>query len=205
MKKQMNSKLLPFFIVVVVISSCANDNAIKQNNQPNNDTVATRTLDEKNKPLLEENDCVFDTNSYKFTTDALKRYNKHIQFVWDSKQKSATTRLNNNDTLQLSIGGCNHFGYAATLYSSIHFDNTKELIKKAQWLAKTFFDNGFDTKYDECIRNGQFEPSYNYDTINMKSFDIQDQDTSITNMVYNGFSFYRAGNRTKIVISGYIN
>jgi hypothetical protein len=201
----MNSKLLPFFIVVAVISSCANDNAIKKNSQPNNDTVATRTLDEKNKPLLEENDCVFDTNSYKFTTDALKRYNKHIQFVWDSKQKSARTRLNNNDTLQLSIGGCNHFGYAATLYSSIHFDNTKELIKKAQWLAKTFFDNGFDTKYDECIRNGQFEPNNNYDTINMKSFDIQDQDTSITNMIYNGFSFYRAGNRTKIVISGYIN
>lgn len=196
----MTIKLFSLFISVAVIYSCNNDNAVQQKNQPSNDTKATVTL---NETQFEENDCVFDTSTYKFTTAVLKKYRNNIKFVWDSKENSATTQFDNGDTLTLSIGGCNHFGYSATLYSSIHFDSTKALIKKAHWLAKTFFNNGFDTKYDECIKKEQYEPSYH--TINIKSFNIIDQDTSETNMVYEGFTFFRAGNRTKIVISGYIN
>ncbi len=201
----MTIKLFHLFIFVTFIFSCDNDSAIKQKRQPSNDTVSSVTLDEENESHFEENDCVFDTSTYKFTTEALKKYRDNIKFAWDNKDNSATTILDNGDTLNISIGGCNHFGYSATLYSSIHFDNTKELIKKAHWLAKTFFDNGFDTKYDECIRKGQYEPSYNHDTINIKSFDIIDRDTSETNLIYEGFTFFRTGDRTKIVISGYIN
>ncbi len=201
----MTIKLFLLFVLVMVISSCNNNTAVKQNNQPPNDTKATVNLNEKNETQFEENDCVFDTSTYKFTTTALKKYRNNIKFVWDSEENSATTQFDNGDTLTLSIGGCNHFGYSATLYSSIYFDNTKALIKKAHWLAKTFFNNGFDTKYDECIKKGQYKPSYYQDTINIKSFDIIDHDTSETNMVYEGFTFFRAGNRTKIVISGYIN
>jgi hypothetical protein len=201
----MTIKLLLLFIFVAVLYSCDNDNAIKQKGEPSNDTNSTVTLDVENESHIEESDCVFDTSTYKFTTEALKKYRDNIKFAWDSKDKSATTILDNGDTLNLSIGGCNHFGYSATLYCSINFDNTKELIKKAHWLAKTFFDNGFESKYDECIKKGQYEPSYNYDTINIKSFDIIDRDTSVTNMIYEGFTFFRAGDRTKIVISGYIN
>lgn len=152
-----------------------------------------------------DDECVFDTSTYKFTTQALKKYKSNIKYTWDDKEKEAKTVLQNGDTLTLHIGGCDHFSYSATLITSISFDDTKALTEKSKWLAKTFFDGGFDSKYDSCISKGHFKLTDSYDTKNLKAYEIIDPDTTITNMIYEGFQFWKLDNKTKIVISGYIN
>ncbi len=153
----------------------------------------------------EDNDCVFDTSTYKFTTQALKKYKPNVKFTWDDIEKEAKATLAGGDTLILHIGGCNHFSYSATLLTEIPFSETKMLIEKSRWLAKTFFDGGFDTKYDSAISKGLFKQTEGLEKEDLKSFEIIDLDTTATNMIYEGFQFQKLDKRTKIVISGYIN
>ncbi len=197
-------QLIPIlFILTAVIIGCS---------IPNNKLSATNfTVDSlkevttKDFAEMENNDCVFDTSTYKFTTQALKEYKANIKFTWNDIEKEAKTVMENGDTLTLHIGGCDHFSYAATLVTDIPFTETENLIAKAGWLAKTFFDGGFDTKYDSCISKGLFKEEELLEKENLKSYNIIDPDTAATNMIYEGFQFRKLKDKTKIAISGYIN
>jgi hypothetical protein len=153
----------------------------------------------------EEIECIFDTSTYKFTINALKKYKPDINFKWDKVEKKAISNLPNGEILTLGIGGCDHFGYEAILITPIKFEEKDALIQKAKWLAKTFFANGFDIKYDQFISKGLYKEVKSDDTLNHKLFEIIDTDTEETNSVYNGFTFTRSGTSTKVQISGYQN
>lgn len=153
----------------------------------------------------EEDDCVFDTSAYRFTTAALKKYKADIRFQWNKDDGEAQAVVDHGDTLWLSIGGCYHFGYSAILSTGIPFPDSAALTGKSMWLARTFFDGGFDDKYVECISKGMFRRTETHDPQHLHHFEIIDPDTSITNSIYEGFSFESQGTRTRIVISGYMN
>ena len=203
----MTRQITILFLLTTLTVSCSDNSKSVQADNVSSDSLANKTADSLTNDTNAgaDNDCVFDTSTYKFTTEALKKYKQDIKFVWDDKEKEAKTILENGDTLVLHIGGCYHFSYAARLYASTPFADTKVLTEKSRWLAKTFFDNGFDTKYDQCISTGQIKESESRDPQNIKMFEIIDSDTAITNKVYDGFLFERQQRGTKISIDGYIS
>jgi hypothetical protein len=152
-----------------------------------------------------EDGCVFDTSTYKFTTEKLKKYKPNISYHWDQWQAEARTVLDDGDTLWLHIGGCDHFSYTAVLGTSLTITDSAALMEKTRWLARTFLENDFDTKYDKWIAQGQFERDGNSVYGERLFYNTVDPDTAVTDHVYEGFSFTRRGARTRIEITGYIN
>lgn len=197
-------RLIPIiFILTSIIISCSYSD--KNLNSTTLKADSLKQVEPEDFKQVENNDCVFDTSTYKFTTQALRKYKSDIKFTWNDLEKEAKTVFDNGDTLTLHIGGCDHFSYSATLITDLPFTETKALTEKSRWLAKTFFDGGFDSKYNDCISKGLFKEEEGIDKENLKSFEIIDPDTTMTNMIYEGFQFWKLNKKTKIVISGYIN
>lgn len=194
----MSNKKLLFFTAVICLLTAACKPSAKDNQSMNDSTLAKDTID-----TLDDSDCIFDTSSYKFTTTALLKFDKTIQYKWDKEAKQAKAILNNGDTLYLSIGGCDHFGYAATLITKTPFNVTDSLLNKTRWLAKTFFNNGFES-YDELIAYNKYSKSED-STPEYSSYDVTLSDSVAENCIFEGFSFEKRGNNTIIAISGYIN
>jgi hypothetical protein len=208
----MNS--LRFFILALCIVSCAQ---IKKSETASASTIDSIAADSMLTEQIEENtseegsyeddeeDCVFDTSTYKLTSEALREYDKNILFRWDKEEANAFVKLNEVDSLILHIGGCSHFGYSATFITdSSRFHDRDYLIQKTKWMAEHFFSNGFDEKYVTSIENKLFklEESSRADFLD---YSIIDPDTAITDHVYLGWSFEKIGAKTRIVLDGYIN
>jgi len=151
-----------------------------------------------------ETECVFDTNTYQFTTRALRKPNPDQPFTWDGEQQQAVAPLANGDTLMLHIGGCTHFSYLASYRTdSAKFHQEAYLFDKAKWLAETYFDNGFNEAYPRFIANKQYQLEES--APGFRLYTIADPDTSVTNRIFEGFYFKKEGTRTEIRIHGYVN
>jgi hypothetical protein len=178
--------------------------ATRQTTSP--DSPLNSSLEEIKEDVEQEQiDCVFDTSTYKFTTEALRDYDKNLKFYWNKESSEALVKLPNSDSLILSIGGCNHFGYSATyVMDAAKFNDREFMAQKAKWLAKNFFSNGFDEKYVFCIENNlyQLEGAENKDFL---LFTIIDRDTAITNKTYAGWTVEKVGNKARLNLSGYVN
>jgi len=204
----MGSSVSYFLIFVVgaimfIALGCSSNPA--QNSPVETLAKDTLLLDTTVAAIEEESDCVYDTSTFKFTTDAIKRYDANSRYFWDSQREEAVVLLEGHDTLHLRIGGCIHFAYSASLSTDIPFTDNEKLIAKTRWIAKTFFAQGFDVKYEDCFSKGLYKQTESYDSSNIKPFMIINSDTVTTNHVYEGFSFYNRGSRTEIVISGYLD
>jgi len=152
-----------------------------------------------------DDDCIFDTSSYKFTTEAILNFDKGLKIRWDNETKIATTTLKNGDELYLSIGGCYHFGYNARLITNTNFSDNDLLLEKAKWIAVSFFTNGFDTGYDECIKDGLYERDQENSNGDERFYYIINPEPENEIQVFTGFSFKRMGEKTEIEIGGYFN
>jgi hypothetical protein len=151
-----------------------------------------------------ETECVFDTSTYRFTTEALRKPNPHQPFTWDKAQQWAVAPLPDGDTLILHIGGCTHFSYLAVYRTdSAKFNQEAYLFDKTKWLAKTYFDDGFDEDYARFIANRQYQLAESGPDI--RWYAIANPDTAVTNRIFEGFYFKKNRNRTEIWIQGYVN
>jgi hypothetical protein len=152
----------------------------------------------------EEDDCVFDTSAYKFTTEAIRKINRDYRFIWNDMEKEATVFLEGGDTLILHIGGCVHFSFVATYKTdSVKFYDQSYLLNKTSWIADNFFTHGFDENYTKILKDKKYIPASDNTTFR-KYFSVADT-TLPENEYYEGFYFELVGNRTEIGISGYIN
>ncbi|MEQ1732664.1 MAG: hypothetical protein ABL940_03270 [Bacteroidia bacterium] len=160
----------------------------------------------KSDTTLINNDCVFDTSTYTPTIGTIKNYNQFQKIKWNSTAQTATTIFENGDTLVLHIGGCIHYSYSATLYTSINFSNQNELLVKTSWIATTFFKPNFNTRFEYAIKNGLFKQENEYaDTSSVIQYSIIEKDTLISNEILNNIIFTKQNKGTKIEVSGYIN
>jgi len=194
-------KPLFFLFVAVIIKGCSCNSSSQSHLASQSKKIDTASMGQNTD---EGSDCVFDTSMFKFTTEKLREFNKGIIYTWDNNKKEATVKFPDDDTLKLSIGGCDHFGYTATyLTASSKFYDQVFLIDKAKWLAKNFLGGGFDKKFVYCISSNLYNiDSSRYDS---KSLTIIDKDTSITNMIFEPILFELQGSRTKISVVGYEN
>ncbi len=195
----------------MIFSSCEdNSYKFKYDESAKKEPVQVTVSNTAEEAYVDENDysnCVFDTNSCQFTTEAILKFDPQLDVSYSNKLKQATAVLSNGDTLWLHIGGCSHFKYLAKLSSSIPFTDTLALTEKAKWLAQTFFEgSGFDLKYSECIDNGWYEKGVSTKKKSTyKRYQINNPDTSQTNLIYDGFSFEKKGNQVIIEIGGTVN
>lgn len=196
----MSNKKLFFFAFITI---CIFVIACKPSSHNNGELMTNANLTRDTLGTLHDSDCIFDTSSYKFTTEALLKFDKTVEYKWDNEIKQAKAVLSNGDTLCLSIGGCDHFGYAATLVTKTPFNETDSLLNKTRWLARTFFDNGFDS-YDHLIGNNKLKKSEDSTPLYSR-YDVILSDSVAENCIFEGFSFEKQENNTIIEISGYIN
>ncbi len=195
----MKNALYLIFLTFLAIS-CSVD---EKSNREKFDNKIENVVVESNEKSAEISDCVFDTNTYKFTTEPIRKYNSQLKFQWDGH--NAIVPLEAGDTLILSIGGCNHFGYSAIYKTDGEkFKDSTFLVEKAKWLAQTFFNNGFDKNYVKYISDGKFQLDSDNSSKIQKNYFITDT-TMQENEIYEGFRFIKEGNRTEIGIYGYIN
>lgn len=206
----MNSYVFAIAGIVLLLAACSGK-PTDQSGPPDSTAIAVAkdsatlqvTAEQQSEDDYEISDCVFDTSTYKFTTDVLRRYKADISFMWDKESEQAIAVLSNADTLLLHIGGCNHFGYSAVLPTAIPFTDSVALLKKSHWLAENFFDE-FSKDYAECIVSGKVRSVFSGST-DRRVYEFVVNDTALTNYVYEGFWFERRGKRTEIVMGGYIN
>jgi hypothetical protein len=196
-------QLIVLFTILTLFLGCTRSpRSIDQTKSP--DSIKTSQLEEL-KSLQEADDCVFDTSAFKFTSEALRKYDKNISFYWDEQEANAHVKLNDNDSLILHIGGCTHFSYQATFITdSSTFQDTEYLLRKTRWLAETFFSNGFDAKYVYCIEKKLYKED-KHSTESIKLYTIVDPDTTITDHVYEGWTFKKENGKTRISLLGYQN
>jgi hypothetical protein len=195
-------KHLPLITFAFIILSCSSttDNA---------STFDSTTRQFKDSAQLTvnnqqaDNDCVFDTSTFKFTTEAIKNYNPNLRYIWDDETEEATVWINQNDTLNLHIGGCDHFAYSAT-YSTDEavFDTDTTILSKIIWLAKSFFNNGFDQGIIERIDKKQFRIERDGE---IKNLIFIESDTARADHIYEPINIAKVGGRTKISMLAYQN
>jgi uncharacterized protein YceK len=204
----MRNILIIMLLLVPLLQGCTDNGSADRSNRDAGTAVLKQEESETTPVHKAEDlyiDCVFDTGFYRFTSEALQKFDTNIRFSWNDKEKQAAALLSNGDSLILSIGGCNHFGYYATLYTDVAFNDTKQLIEKTRWIARNFFTNGFDEVYDQWIGEGRYEESESHDPGNLKMYSILRKDTGESNMIYEDFSFTRTQEGTMILVGGYIN
>lgn len=169
---------------------------------------ATETAEQTDlPPATEEDDCVFDTSYHQFTTEMLRKYKRNIAYRWNKSEKQAMAFLPGGDTLLLSIGGCVHFNYSAELLSGIPFEKQEELLRKAAWIATTFFKGSSFGSYAGFIERKQYQQEASEPGYRAFGIILDSENEELTNDVYDGFSFRSVGGgkRTRISISGYVN
>lgn len=197
----MKNRIIISLLCFALICSCSSSN---DNNRKNVDSLTKKNDTSLIKTDNEGNDCVFDTSMFKFTTNKLKEFKKDLAYTWDNIAKEATIKFPENDTLILSIGGCDHFGYTAIyLTDALKFNDQAFLIDKAKWIAKNFLGGGFDETIVYSISNNLYD--FDNSKKEIKSLTIINKDTSVTNKIFEPILFELHGSRTKITVVGYEN
>jgi len=164
---------------------------------------ADRT-DKDDTDVSETDDCVFDTSTFKFTTEAIHAFNPKIKYQWIKEEAQAIVPLEQGDTLVLDIGGCNHFSYHAIYKTSGNrFNDENYEFEKAEWIAKNFFTNGFDDGFVYYIKNKKY--TLETETDEIRAYSITTDSTTSEIDIYDGFNIQKIGNRTIIEIIGYTN
>lgn len=198
----MTVRVLVVLLLARLLPACSTPSRDTADRKLVRDSVPAATAAEPVPAAATE--CVFDTNTYQFTTEALRKPNPNQPFTWDGAQQQAVAPLPDGDTLILRIGGCTHFSYLASYRTdSAKFDQEAYLFGKAKWLAETYFDNGFEEDYPRFIADKQYRLEES--APGFKLYSVADPDTSATNRVFEGFYFKKAGVRTEIWIHGYVN
>ncbi|TPN80979.1 SH3 domain-containing protein [Aquimarina algicola] len=106
----------------------------------------------------QEDDCVFDFNTQ--TDDFLKEIPEFSNYVWDNKQKKATIKLDDGNTLIVTRGGCNHFSFYGNLLlekSELNLNDESKIFKKALWIAEKLFNKSDLNFINESLNKRNFE------------------------------------------------
>lgn len=162
----------------------------------------------KNKHKIKMMNCHYDPNDIEtFTLDAIKSYDSLLAYTWDNEDKLAYF-MYEKDTIILQIGGCDVFNYNIAYRTADveNFSNEEFITEKVSWMTSNFFSSGFDIKFWEAIRDGQ----YILDTVNSNStsklYLLDNIDTTIqTNQVFRGFGVRKVGSGIEIWASGYFD
>jgi hypothetical protein len=193
----------PFIFSVFILFSCST-HGINENVLNDTIQVQSATIDVNYTHASETDDCVFDTSTFKFTTEVLHKFNPELKYRWIEKEAQAIVPFEQGDTLLLHIGGCNHFSYHAIYITSDSiFNNESYLFEKVEWIAKNFFANGFDDGFVHYIRNKKYK--LEKDTDKIRSYSILTDSTTSEIDIYDGFSIRRKGNQAIIELIGYTN
>lgn len=153
------------------------------------------------KSELEE-DCVFNNDIKSLSIEAIQKLDSSINFNWDNETKEVSA-IYDNDTIFVSIGGCNHFNFTAKLKSIQNFDDTVFWLEKAKWLANMFFWKQIGEDYAKAIEDGRLIKDDN--TSNDKIHFMYPPDTSITNIYKTGITITKIPDGTILEVGAYVN
>lgn len=192
----MKNRIYILSLLISLVSCSKEKDAVVENNVAKIDLIVP--IKTSAPTVKADEDCVFDNNPQKLTKEWLKEVGIE-KFSWDQKNNKAIV-IQNQDTLLLYKGGCNHL----TSSLEFKFENKKEtdfdskLLQKISELACKFqFEN-----YCAKISNNQFEKIQSNETSYLLDFE---DDDSEDNLIYNGIEIKPQGNMFYITISEYYN
>ncbi|RAJ10554.1 hypothetical protein LX64_00158 [Chitinophaga skermanii] len=192
-------------VLLVALFACQQKTVVKRDkvdstfNNNHKSTVITHHVE---IPGTEAEDCIFDTSSYKVTTDLIYAFNPQQKFNWNPNTKIATLFFDNNDSMQLSIGGCDVYVYQAQYFTALErMPDTTFLLEKAAWMAENFFEDDFKEVYTRNIANKTYTTETQEGGIH---YHIE-PGTDGGNHHYNGIDIMRENNVATVSIIGAID
>ncbi len=111
---------------------------VEQNIQQQYDSM--KSVTKVPEGVLDQN-CIYDLDTQ--TDDFLKGIPEFSNYTWNNDLKQATIILNENETMIVERGGCNHFSFYSTIQlekSDLTVQNQKEIFTKALWMAEKLFE-----------------------------------------------------------------
>ena len=144
--------VVPVLVLAFLFSSCSTERSRKGEDLEADVTPkATKSLmapsgkedSVHNNPQAvqeaEEEACIFNNDRKALTTEAIMDFDSSLNFWWDEEQQMAILPFG-QDTLKLSIGGCDHFAYTATYAASGHSPKDSLFwFGKLHWIARSFW------------------------------------------------------------------
>ncbi|MFC6095116.1 hypothetical protein ACFPVY_00525 [Flavobacterium qiangtangense] len=192
----MKNRIYILMLLISLVSCSKEKDAVVENNAVKIDSIVPiKTI----APTVKaDDDCVFDNNPQELTKEWLKDVGIK-KFSWDQKNNKAIV-IQNQDTLLLYKGGCNHL----TSSLEFKFENKNEadfdsrlLQKISEVVCKFQFEN-----YCTKINNNQFEKIKSNDMSYLLDFEDDDPED---NLIYNGIEIKSQANKVYITISEYYN
>ncbi len=189
-------------VVIGLLFSCTQQNKstettdkLKTTAEPTagRDTTVNPTTD------TEEEDCVFNNDYKRLTTDWLKEL-KIEAFIWRDDLKQALVPKG-QDTVFLQQEGCTHSGFVVELKLT---DDQHAITDSAYWITKALELSGKYQMdhYEQMIRKGKIKKAES----GRKNvwYEIEDKDID-DNLIYNGIEITQDGPNKRLNISQYFN
>tara|TARA_R110002072_G_scaffold168350_2_gene321899 strand:- start:4 stop:483 length:480 start_codon:yes stop_codon:yes gene_type:complete len=98
-------------------------------------------------------DCIFDIKTQ--DDSFLKEIDELKNYKWDQKNKTATIKISEKETIKIFRGGCNDFLLKGEFIVSnnITFENNKGyILNKISWISKLIFEKSDYIKIENCLK-----------------------------------------------------
>ncbi|UIR57902.1 hypothetical protein LZQ00_08785 [Sphingobacterium sp. SRCM116780] len=100
----------------------AEKNATKVETSSKDTLVRALVVKDTSKEIVMDTaGCVFSNDIKGDTEKAIFAFNKGLKINWNKDHTRASVYLDNDDQLELSIGGCDHYSYDAYLKTAINY------------------------------------------------------------------------------------
>ena len=147
--------------LVVLTNSCSYDKKVNEDDQASTlEGKAELNIEEQNHPAespANEPGCVFDQETQ--TDEFLIGVKEFSNYSWDDEAKIASIELENDERIDITRGGCDHFTYSVELISKTDttpHDNADYWIARIQEYYSHL--NDFDKELIDSLLEDRGEP-----------------------------------------------
>lgn len=215
-----------FLLLSLMVTACSGNKPDKENTEtqmvgneifgeeelavqnPQNDVEIPEPNEDLQEPIEEEpegvDDCIFDADYRELTVGAINSYDSTLSYKWNKEDNLAILAVG-KDTLELSIGGCNHFG---CLGSYISYENdlqdTAFWFNQAKWIGNSFWSS-VGEELAQKIDAGQFIKTEDKTEDEATIYYEFPADTTLTNLYYTGIELTKRNNSVRMTIGAYYN
>jgi hypothetical protein len=169
---------------------------LQNENQQKTDTLISNKGETKDD---QEEDCVFNSNYKRLTTEWLNEL-KIKDFIWRDDLEQALIPKG-QDTVFLSQGGCSHFG----ILVEIKLTNDNHAITDSTFWINKAFELALEYKmehYGQMIKEGKLRKVQDGKTTVWYEIDDNDEDD---NLFYNGIEITLDGQTRRMNMTQYYN
>lgn len=149
--------------------------------------------------LFGQEDCIFNNDIKGLTEEWIAKSGGGLNFLWIKETNTFVAKISDYESLELSKGGCNHFG-VSLIYRTREekdFEDIDFWMSKALELSQQFSL----TLFSEPLANKTYWENYRNERLVMYAFPEEEYDNRITE----GIVIEKKSNSMQLELSYYMN